>query len=934
MNDPIDIIDAFMKADGPRRVDICGGEGSPVLIEVVEGLEALLTRDAKLAVDAGLEIANFARDRGNVDLAARSMRSTVTALAYTGEHTRSIDLALEAREIARAAGSSEEAARALVAAMHPRCETGQIDEAIRGGEIARQELIDLGREDLAIRVDLNLGNVRKMQGEADLAIEHLDRVLDAVGDDDPIRPHALNAIGECWYVLDDLVKSDAAFKGAQRLLDEGSAVARSVVVGNRADVAAREGRIQDSIDLFRIALEGSESLGLDSTSARLTIEFGEVLGHAGMIDEAIAEIQNALEQIQASGLTFECGRAYLALGTLNLKLGRFEDAVSLFDRSRTYFTSIDNRRMIDRTQILMVEADLNLGRLDAAEAALSSVRGARGLDEPTAEDVRWWYLFSQLAAKRGKHPDALGAARTALDIALKLGLRSLIIDAQTNLAENLVRMGFVSDALTTARAAVEGVDRIREGFTASRMRGSYLASRTRPYEALVTALVTRGRIEDITEAFMLVERARNRDLVARLDRGLDEKVGSDPDVESIRRRLRGLYASLDDDGIDDQRRSRMDLRQREIDRLEIDLDRRILRLEQESGDPSAFESIEDVKELVPRGGAIIQYFICGEKMFVFSLAGDTPEAFEIPASLLEIDAAVAEVHFQCRRRLRGEVGPNLRQRMQQSCDEALSVLYEMLIEPLPAAIKSARRWLVVPTGPLVAVPFHALKYGDEYVLDTTVITTTPSLETAYRLLTIPHRGSGVLVATVSDDRAPAIQVEGDRVADTYSSVHRLDGPEADASHVLDELATVEIAHIACHGRFLPGSPRSSGLRLCDRWVTVRDVRELENTPPVVILSGCETGLHPQAGANELLGLARSFAAGGSRSVVASLWSVHDATSTELMTRIHRRLAEDPRGGIGKILSEVQREMKIQEPHPAFWAPFFCSEPTIRFVQTR
>ena len=934
MNDPTDIIETFMKADGPRRVDLCGGDDSPVLIEVVEGLEALLTRDAKMAVDAGLEIASFARDLGNMDLAARSMRSTVTALAYTGEHARSIDLALEARAIASEAGASEEAARALVAAMHPRCETGQIEEAIKGGEIARRELIDLGRKDLAIRVDLNLGNVRKMQGEAGLAIEHLERVLDAIGDDDPIRPHALNATGECWYVLDDLVRADAAFEEAQRIFDEKDGVAWSVVVGNRADVAAREGRFQESIDLFRIALARSDSLGLDSTSARLTIEFGEVLGQAGMTDEAIAEIEGAMGKIESTGLTFESGRACLALGTLNLKLGRFEDAVSMFDRARILFTSIDNRRMVDRSQILAVEADLNLGRLDSAEATLSSVRGARGLDEPTAEDVRWWYLFSQLAKKREKHPDALGAARTALDISLKLGLRSLIIDAQTNLSDNLVRMGFVADALTTARAAVEGVDRIREGFTASRMRGSYLASRTGPYEALVAALVARGRIEDITEAFMLVERARNRDLVERLDRGLEDGVASDPEVESIRRRLRGLYASLDDDGIDDQRRSRMDLRQREIDRLEIDLDRRILRSQGETGGASGFDSIEDVTALVPRDGAIVQYFICGERMFVFSLSGHTPEAFEIPASLEEIDAAVAEVHFQCRRRLRGEVGPNLRRRMQNACDEALSHLYEMLVEPLPEAIKRARRWLVVPTGPLVAVPFHALRTGDEYVMDRTVVTTTSSLETAQRLSTIPHRGSGVLVATVSDDRAPAIRVEGDRVAETYPSVHRLDGPGADAGHVLDELTTVEIAHIACHGRFLPGSPRSSGLRLCDRWVTVRDVRELANTPPVVVLSGCETGLHPQAGANELLGLARSFAAGGSRSVVASLWSVHDATSTTLMTRIHRRLAADPRGGIGAILSEVQREMRNQEPHPAFWAPFFCSEPPMPFARTR
>ena len=926
MRDPSDILEAFIEADRPRRVELCGGKDVPILIEVVEGLEAMLVRDARRVVDAGPEVTGFARDLGVTELAARSMRSTVTALAYTGDHDRSIELALEARALASMGGAGEEAARALVAAMHPRCETGQIDAAIEGGETARAELLALGREDLAIRVDLNLGNIRKLQGEASLAIEHLERVLASIPEDDPIRPHALNAVGECLFVLDDLGRSDESFRAAQRLLDESDALAWSIVVGNRADVAAREGRYQDALDLYRVARDRCEALELHGPAARLALEFGEVLGHAGLVDEAIAEIDAASTRLEQHDLAFECGRARLSLGVLHVRMGRFEEAVVLFDRASRHFDAIDNRRMVERAQLLLAEATIRLGQLDAAETILGSVRGTRGLAAPTAEDVTWWLLFGRLARERGKLPDALGSARTAMEIASRLGLRMLIIDAETNLAEELLSLGSIADAITTARAAVDAVDRIREGFNASRLRGSFLASRTAPYEALVAALVARGRPADVEEAFMLVDRARNRDLVERLDRGLGPETESDAAIVAIRRRLRALYASLDDDGIDEQRRSRMDARQREIDRLEIDLDRRLLDRRSSDDDEVGFESMEDVAGLVPRTGAIIQYFTCGERMFAFTLVDGEVAAVELAARVSTIDSTVGELHFQCRRRLRGDVGPRLQRRMFEACEDVLGSLYDALIAPLPDAVRDAARWLVVPAGPLVAVPFHALRNDAGYVIDRTVVTTTPSLVTAHRLARLPHRGSGVLVATVGDDRAPAIRTEGDRVAEVYPTVDRLDGSKAEARHVLEKLSDVSIAHIACHGRFLPGSPRSSGLRLCDRWVTIRDIRELANTPPVVVLSGCETGLHPQAGANELLGLARSFAAGGSRSVVASLWSVHDATSTRLMTRMHERLAEDGRKSIGEILSEAQREIREEAPHPAYWAPFFCSEP--------
>ena len=84
----------------------------------------------------------------------------------------------------------------------------------------------------------------------------------------------------------------------------------------------------------------------------------------------------------------------------------------------------------------------------------------------------------------------------------------------------------------------------------------------------------------------------------------------------------------------------------------------------------------------------------------------------------------------------------------------------------------------------------------------------------------------------------------------------------------------------------------------------------------------------------LIGLTRAFQYAGARSVVASLWSVTDQVTAELMTRFHRHLA----AGLSKdeALRQAQIEL-IREPvfittangqtmtmdasAPFFWAAF-------------
>ncbi|MFM1832632.1 MAG: hypothetical protein RLZZ461_948, partial [Planctomycetota bacterium] len=425
------ILDDFLGRDASARRSML--RAADVRIEIVESVERLIVRDAASAVTAGRAVVE-ATDDGAA--AARSLRATATGLAYLGQFAEAIECALEARRRAVAAGDRIEAARALVAAMHPRCESGRLDDAIEGGEKARRELLAAGAPELAVRVDLNLGNIRKMQGKAAEALVHLDRVLAELSSDDPIRAHALNAVGECRHVLDDLVGADAAFAAAARLLGEDGGLAAAIVRGNRGDVAAREGRLQDALDLFADARRRCAELGAAGHAARIAVESGETLLHGGLLDEARQELQSVSPELDGLSLGFEKARAQSALARIELLARRLDRAVDHADEAVRGFRAIGNARLMLRASLVAIEAVIALGRLEEASARLASLgpEPVPGDGAPTAEEVSRLAMRAELAAARGEGSIAIDTAIEAVRAARLLGVVPILIEREARLA--------------------------------------------------------------------------------------------------------------------------------------------------------------------------------------------------------------------------------------------------------------------------------------------------------------------------------------------------------------------------------------------------------------------------------------------------------------------------------------------------------------------
>ncbi len=102
-------------------------------------------------------------------------------------------------------------------------------------------------------------------------------------------------------------------------------------------------------------------------------------------------------------------------------------------------------------------------------------------------------------------------------------------------------------------------------------------------------------------------------------------------------------------------------------------------------------------------------------------------------------------------------------------------------------------------------------------------------------------------------------------------------------------------HFSCHGGFNPGNSLDSALLLANKeLLTLGEIFELNfKKSRLVVLSACETGLIDlNSISDEYIGLPSGFLFAGSPSVVSSLWTVNDLSTSFLMIKFYEILFDE------------------------------------------
>jgi len=293
-------------------------------------------------------------------------------------------------------------------------------------------------------------------------------------------------------------------------------------------------------------------------------------------------------------------------------------------------------------------------------------------------------------------------------------------------------------------------------------------------------------------------------------------------------------------------------------------------------------------------------------------------------------------------------------------------LYDLLVRPAAPVLAKADRWLISPDGPLHSLPFAALLSGDRYLAESKPIhivasaavyeeikaTRSKEPSASMELLAVgdvfyppeiekhsePATDPQVQTALrrgLRLESLPATRTEVKAISDLFPKARVLLGRDATEEAIKELAPQARRLHFACHGLLDERFPLNSALALSipDHHKEGRDngllqaweiFEELRLHADLVTLSACDSGLGKEMGGEGWVGLARAFQLAGARSVVASLWSVEDISTANLMKRFYGYL----RGG--KTKDEALRRAQvalIRSPefsHPYHWAAFQLS----------
>lgn len=183
-------------------------------------------------------------------------------------------------------------------------------------------------------------------------------------------------------------------------------------------------------------------------------------------------------------------------------------------------------------------------------------------------------------------------------------------------------------------------------------------------------------------------------------------------------------------------------------------------------------------------------------------------------------------------------------------------------------------------------------------------------------------------------RLPFTQREARAIMTTVPAGQRMVvlGFDASRAHATSrELANYQVVHFATHGLLDNNHPELSGLvfSLIDRngkaqngFVEMQDIYNLNLPVDLVVLSACETGLGMNIRGEGLVGLTRGFMYAGASRVLASLWSVDDVATSELMRRFYDAMFRKhmpPSAALRNAQLEMLREERWRSPY--YWAGF-------------
>ena len=767
----------------------------------------------------------------------------------------------------------------------------------------------------------------------------LDQIAPVMAHGEPLdRARWLRTKGSAANLRSDYAGAEEWLAQAEQLFASGryrADLARCWL--EQAWVALRQERLDDALAGYRRAERAYALLDLPLRRAFCTKNIGLVLTRRGAYDTALQHTLRALTYFKALHRAGDVGECQLHLGNIYFYTGRWDAALACYTRAVELYRAASaigysliaqrNCAMVYRVQGLRAEAtDL----LSTVEAQAREVGNRSELAEV-------WMNQADMLVDDKRLEAAVALYQQAHDLFLQIGNRSSSAECLMEQGWLALRAGAVGAAEALFREAGPALSqhphhRWRNDYGLARcaeFRGATEAALEHYRAALATVAGLRGRLasEEVssnlyvqaaqlhadalhlavvsgaaTTAIAIGEEQRALVLQRMFAAPPELPTAYQAEHDRLRDEISALLAG-----------SRM---RREANAAAIDAALAAygeLLLHARHSQPAAPEPRVALQEapfsLAQVRESLSAAYAAGWTALVYTQSGGdlligvvTPEGQTLDRT--PYDAQLQRLIEQASRREYRRYTFYDVPHLQGQTDRRWAGLRELADRLLPARalarLGSDHRLLIVPAGPLHALPWGALRLGDSWLAERAIIQVAPSLTTWQALAARPPVRSAALLVGCSDFGAragplPAVAGELAVVAQRWHgpATWLLD-EQARRAALLErsaagELGAYGLLHLASHAQLLPARGLAAHLKLWDGDLLLPEVAGLHLDGGLVVLSACDGAAADALPGEEVLSLSWAFLAAGAGSVLASLWPLEDQAALQFMAAFYDAL---------------------------------------------
>jgi len=892
------------------------------------------TREALHLADAALLIARKLRRKEDVAL---GLRTKANALHASGDNRGAVEHHEQAIAMYESQGNQMEAARALSSAIQPLILLGEYDRAFAASERAREIFTRFSETRRIASLDNNVGNILHRQDRFEEAITHYERAYKTLLEFQEWERVAvtLHNMAMCLISLNDFPRSLDCYQKSRELCERyGMPLLRDQADYNIAYLYYFRGEYSRAIEMLFATRRACEATGDAYHFALCHLDLSEIYLELNLSEEAREMAQEGFLRFEKLGMGYEAAKTLANEAIAYGQQGKTVHALERFSKAREMFAREKNLVwpwLLDLYQGLLL---FHEGRYFEARRLCAGAAGFFDQTVLSGKAVLAHLLLARIAFQVGE--PAVAEAETDAAVARIELLQAPVLAYQAHFLRGQLAQsrGDRSAALAAYSAARRALETLRSRLHNEELKISFVKNRLQVYEALVDLHLS-GESEETAaaEAFACIEAAKSRSMTEMIfqsgqslpmgDAGQSELVRR---IRDLREELNWYYHRIELEQLRPEESSSTRLQQLQEKAVshENELLRTLRELPANERENATLEAPADLslprlQSTLPSDTALIEYYSTGDRLLA---AVVTRESITITAVSV-VSRVVHFLHllrFQLSKFRMGAVyAHRFEQPLLSATQGHLAALYAELIAPLREHLK-AKHLIFVPHGALHFLPFHALRNGDEYLCDTHTISYAPSA-TVFALCQEKAGGDipNSLVMGIADERAPHILNEVQSVATLLPHPELFLGAEATSEILRQRGSASGLLHIATHGTYRQDNPMFSGIRLGDGYLNLYDLYQIRLPAKLVTLSGCATGMNFVSAGDELLGLQRGLFCAGASSLLLSLWDVHDESTSALMQSFYKNFIRT--GNMATALQSAMQQLRRQNPHPYFWAPF-------------